>query len=235
MTSAASHHPAASRAQHVVAVAVGADDGHGGQRGRRPGAQQHRHAQELAEAHQSASSTAVTPVDAVDGEVGALDDRRRPLVGPDADADGGVQQPLGLHGPERLEGVEVGGVVARVQGGRRAGALAQRAHRLALVDRHGRADLQHLAPPVGGAARPTRPPRRGPRAGCARRPRRACRASGRRRSGPCPPSGPAAPAAPACRCSAANSRTRPSQLAKAGTVVALAAPGSSSSAPWEPA
>ncbi len=36
-------------------------------------------------------------------------------------------------------------------------------------------------------------------------------------------------------CSPANSRTRPSQVAKAGTVVAAPAPGSSSSAPWEPA
>ena len=80
---------------------------------------------------------------------------------------------------QRLEGVEVGHVVARVQRGPHRPAGEQLAHRAALADRHGRPDLQHLPAPVRpqplrlGLLGDARARGRGPP------PRRARRASGR--------------------------------------------------------
>jgi len=60
------HHPPArgEEPEHEVVVLFGAHDRQRSERGRRPAAEQHRHAQELTEAHQaasSASSTATNP------------------------------------------------------------------------------------------------------------------------------------------------------------------------------
>ena len=74
----------------------GADHGHDRQRGGGPAEQQHGHAQEVAEPHASASaaSTALKPSHAVHDQVGALDDRRRALVGAHAHPHGGVERAL---------------------------------------------------------------------------------------------------------------------------------------------
>ena len=70
---------------------------------------------------------------------------------------------------------------------------------------------------------------------CGRRPRRARRASGRPRSGPCARSARAGGAARASSRSAAKPATRSVQLSNAGEMRARVAPGSSSSAPCDPA
>src|SRR3954447_12906279 len=90
--------------------------------------------------------------DPLDDEVRALDDRRGPLVRADADAHAGVELAVGQQPVERVPGVEVGGVVAAEERGPDARAGAQLLDRLTLVDRHGRADLHHLAAPVGDEA-----------------------------------------------------------------------------------
>ena len=214
-----------SRAPRAAAAcrrrAAGADHRHGGERGGRAAEQQHRR---RAGSPGSASGRgerrehAGEAVDAVDHQVGALDDARpaprrsarprarRPRASPSLDA-----APSSASKASRSVASSPPKSAVRAL---RAGH--QVAHRLALVDRHGRPDLEHLAAPVGGEARPPRPRARCPRGGCARRPRRARRASGRPRSAPCPRSAPAAARSSGVSCSAANARTRPSQLAKAG-------------------
>ena len=67
-------------------------------------------------------------LDSIDDEVGALDDRGGAFLGLDADANGGVQCPVGDQRVERVEGVEVGDVVAAEQRGAhpRAGGPTRR-------------------------------------------------------------------------------------------------------------
>src|SRR5918997_4743273 len=87
-------------------------------------------------------------VGAVDHEVRLALELRRPLVGADADPDGGAE-PSHLHElAEATEGVEVGDVIADVHARREVGVAEQADDPGALVDPHGRADLEHLAAPV---------------------------------------------------------------------------------------
>src|SRR5680860_279755 len=85
---------------------------------------------------------------ALDCQVRAVDDGGGPLAGADAHADGELERPFGHEGVEGVEGVEVGHVVAAVERDAHLRALDQGAHRLPLVNGHGRADLEHLAAPV---------------------------------------------------------------------------------------
>ncbi len=98
---------------------------------------------------------------------------------------------------------------------RRGWALEQRSDAKTLVELNGRAHLQHLAPPVNreallfGVSRDFLHRRR-------RRPRRALRASERRRSCPCPRCAPGCAGARGCRRARRTPRTRAVHAASSG-------------------
>src|SRR6476646_3986867 len=77
-----------------------------------------------------------------DDDVGGLTEVARAFVGYDGDADGE------LEAVQAAEGVEVGGVVARVQRALQLSLLQQCTDGRALVRLDRRADLQHLAAPA---------------------------------------------------------------------------------------
>ena len=114
-------------------------------------------------------------------------------------------------------------------------AVDQVAHRLTLVERDRRPDLQDLPPPVGRKPAAS--------ASCARPSSsrgggvlvRARRASGRRRSGPCPRSRRAGGGARASSCSSDEARAHGSSFRRPGSRRASTRPGSSSSAPCDAA
>src|SRR4051794_11964898 len=90
------------------------------------------------------------PVGALDGDVGVGGDGRGALVGDHADPDGVAELALVAQLGQGAEGVEVGGVVAGVDGGVDVGVGEEVDDPHALVHAHGGADLEDLAPPVGG-------------------------------------------------------------------------------------
>ena len=146
---------AATRAAARCRVAGRAGNGHRGERGAGPAEEQHRDTQEVAEAHQpsaSAASTCTKPSTPSTTRSARSTIAAGPLVRAHSDLDRRLQGARRGERVQGVEGVEVGGVVAAVEGRPHAAALDQVAHRPALVERHRRANLQHLAAPVRGQA-----------------------------------------------------------------------------------
>ena len=147
---------------------------------------------------------------AVHDQVGALDDLRRPLVRAHADQHGRVERALVLQLPERVEGVEVGGVVA-------ARTCAARADARSTRDRTARP----LSNSTGGRTSSTLRAQWTARPACSASPATSSRllAGGvlvrhaapvvGPRSAPCPRSAPAACAAPGCPARRRSASRRP--------------------------
>ena len=97
----------------------------------------------------SAWSTWRTPRGAVDEQVGLGLELGRGLVRAHADAQRRAQAAVGHEAAQPREGVEVRPVVPDVDPRVEAGVGEQMLDAAALVEAHGRADLEHLAAPVG--------------------------------------------------------------------------------------
>ena len=152
---------------------------------RRRRAEQDRRLEEVAEPHRSVSSArsrSRTPSVPVDHRVGLLLElRRRSRPSARRPAARSRAGPRSCSSRQPAEGVEVGHVVADVDRGGEVGVAQQADDPGALVDPHRRADLEHLAAPVGDEAGLLGAPRRPPRPPPARPPRpaspRQCRAA----------------------------------------------------------
>ena len=121
------------------------------ERGGRAAEEQHRHAQEVAEPHAACQRREHLGEarDPVDDEVGALDDRGRTLVRAHAHAERALE--LALPSTSAVSASKASRSVASSPPNSAVRAperCDQVAHRLALVDRDRRPDLEHLAAPV---------------------------------------------------------------------------------------
>ena len=227
----------AERGERVVAGRVDRHRRDHRQSGRLDRDEQDRAPEQVLELHQPAS---VTSSGRQAGRTGHRRDplRRRSRPGPPASAtpifSARLQAPRGPEPVERPEGVEIGAIVAGVEGGRRVRPEQQRFGRGALVDADRRSQLQDLAAAMDDQLAPLGGRRRCPRPGLRPRARPAAPRQCRAMIGPLSSSRSPARSSSAGSSVPANTPAARARAPSSGAGRGSGAFGSSSSKPWLP-
>ena len=240
--------PAAGEDQgRVVSLRLCRHHGDCAQRGRRAPDQEHGQPQQVDEQHQPPAASETPAVGsasalqhpeellrAADDRVRLAGELRRRLGGADADADRGGQAARGDQRAQGAKRIEVGAVVAREQRPFNPLSGEQPLDGRPLVDPGGRADLQHLAPPVrletGLPAAAAISPACRSAASSSATPRQWSAWIGPLSSRRSPAASSEAPSS-----SPTKSRAVRAPSVGAGSTIASSARGASSSRPWLPA